>query len=105
MSAFDELHRAFNARIPVNSQEHVEVVRHDHEIVQLELASQGIGPKHINKKLGFILCLEEWSIHIGLTSGEKRPLSRDDITPVGFSCELYHAAAKAGILLRLLRPG
>ena len=72
MPALNELNCAFNARIAVNGQEHMKVVRHHHKVVQLELASQGVGPKHVNKKLSFVLCLEEWSIHVGLTSGEKR---------------------------------
>jgi hypothetical protein len=36
------LYRAFNARIPVNSQEDMEVVRHHYEVVQFELAGQGV---------------------------------------------------------------
>jgi hypothetical protein len=83
----------------------MEVVRHHHELVQLELAGQSVRPKHVNKKLGLVLRLKKESAHVGLTSGEKCPPARDDITPVRFSGELYHAAAKAGILLRPLRPG
>src|SRR4029077_155504 len=112
ISAFDELNRAFNARIPVNSEEHMEMVRHHHEFVQLELAGQGVGPQDVNKKLGFVLRLKKSPIHIGLTSGEKRPHTRYDLPTVRLSRELYHAQrlkpefyyayspAKAGALIR-----
>jgi hypothetical protein len=88
----------------------MEVVRHHHEIVQFELAGQGVCPEHINKKLGFVLHLKKRSIHIGLTPGEKRPPVRDDITPIGFSGELYHSQRLKpefyyGILPARLKPG
>src|SRR6185437_9106791 len=90
MPAFNELNRAFNARIPVNREEHMEVVRHHHKLVDFELAGQGIGPKHVDEKLGFILRLKKPSLHVGLASGEERSLAGDDITPVRFSGELNH---------------
>jgi hypothetical protein len=67
------LHRAFDARIAVNSEEHMEVVRHYHELVQFELAGQGIRPKHVNKKFSFVLRLKKETAHVGLRPGEKRP--------------------------------
>ena len=84
--------------------------RSHHEIVQLELAGQSVGPKHVNKKLGFVLRLKKWSVHIGLTPGEKRPPARDDVTPVGFSGELYHKQRLKpefyyGTLAARLKPG
>jgi hypothetical protein len=36
------LNRAFNARFAINSQEDMKVVRHHHEVVQFELAGQGV---------------------------------------------------------------
>jgi hypothetical protein len=47
---------------------------------------------------------------VGLTSGEKRPPTRDDITPVGFSCELYLRQRLKpefyyGIFTARLKPG
>ena len=39
----------------------MEVVRHHHEIVQFELAGQGVRPKHVDKKLGFVLAPEKTS--------------------------------------------
>jgi hypothetical protein len=45
-----DLNRAFNAGVPVNSQEHMKVVPHHYEVVQFELAGQGVRPKHVNKK-------------------------------------------------------
>jgi hypothetical protein len=57
--------------------------------MQLELAGQGVGPKHVNKKLGFVLYLKIGPVHVGLASGEKRPLPGDDIAPVRFSRQLY----------------
>jgi hypothetical protein len=68
----------------------MEMVRHHHELVQLELAGQGVRPKHVNKKLGFILRLKKESAHVGLTSGEERPLAGDYIPAIRLSCELYH---------------
>jgi hypothetical protein len=78
--------------------------------VQLELASQGVCPKHVDKKLGFVLGLKKRSVHVGLTPGEKRPPARDDITPVRFSGELYHGQRLKpefyyGTLPARLKPG
>jgi hypothetical protein len=47
---------------------------------------------------------------MGLTPGEKRPPARDDITPVGFSGELYHRQRLKpefyyGTLPARLKPG
>jgi hypothetical protein len=75
---------------PSTSQEDMEVVWHYHEVVQLELAGQGVRPKHVNKKLGFVLRPKKRLVHVGLAAREKRALARDDIAPVGFSGELYH---------------
>jgi hypothetical protein len=58
--------------------------------VQFELAGQGVCPKHVNKKFGFVLRLKKSSLHIGLTPGKKRPPASYDIAPVRFSGELYH---------------
>ena len=107
-SPLDVLHRFFQTRIW--SDRCMEVVGHHHEVVQLELAGQGVCPQDVDKKLGFVLRLEKWSIHIGLTSGEKRPPARDDITPVGFSGELYHRQRLKpkfyyGTLPARLKPG
>ena len=66
------------------------MVWHHHELVQLELAGQGVCPKHVDKELGFVLRLKKRSVHVGLTSGKKRPPARDDIPPIRFSGELYH---------------
>src|ERR1041384_6932204 len=90
MPAFNELNRALNARISANREEHGEVVRHHREIVQFELAGQSVGPKHVNKKLGFVFRAKKRTVHVGLTPGKKHPPARDDITPVGLSRELYH---------------
>ena len=69
----------------------MEVVRHHHEFMQFELAGQGVRPKHVNKKPSFALRLEKMPTQVGLRSGEERPHGCDDITPVRFSRELYHA--------------
>jgi hypothetical protein len=68
----------------------MEVVRHHHEFVQLELAGQGIRPKHVNKKFSFVLRLKKETPHVGLRPGKKRPHPGYDIPPVRLSRELYH---------------
>src|SRR5689334_9575371 len=68
----------------------MKVVRHHYEVVHFELAGQGVCPKHVDKKLGFVLRLKKSSLHEGLTPGKKRPPAGDDIAPVRFSGELYH---------------
>jgi hypothetical protein len=84
----------------------MKVVRHHHKVVQLKLPGQGVRPKHVNKKLGFILRLKKSSLHIGLTSGEKRPPTSDNIAPVRFSGELYHRQRlKPEFYYGLYRPG
>ena len=44
----------------------MEVVRHHHELVHLELAGQGVHPKHVNEKLGFVRRLKKPSSHVVL---------------------------------------
>jgi hypothetical protein len=66
------------------------VVWHHHELVQLELPGQSVRPKHVDKKLGFVLRLKNRSVHVGLASGKKRPSARDYIPAIRLSCELYH---------------
>jgi hypothetical protein len=59
-----------------------------------------------SKKLGFVLRLKKPSLHIGLTPGEKRPPTSDNIAPVRFSGELYHRQRlKPEFYYGLYRPG
>ena len=48
--ALDKLHGLFNRHSVFNCQKQMNVIRHDHEIVQLELLFCHKGPQHIDEK-------------------------------------------------------
>ena len=56
--AFDQLHGFFNAHGPVNREKQVNMVAHDHEIVDLEFSRERVEAKHVDEQLGHAICLE-----------------------------------------------
>ena len=60
-SSLDELHGLFNGHIPANSHEQMQVIGHDHEIVQKKFPCRHLRPQDVDQKHGISFGLEQSS--------------------------------------------
>jgi len=79
-SAFDELRGFFNGHIPTDCHEQMQVIRHDHEIMQEEFPRRHTGSQHVDQKHGIAFGLEDASSHAGF-GGRKENTRRTQRVP------------------------
>jgi hypothetical protein len=48
-SAFNKLHGLFHANIARKSHQQIQMIRHDHEVMDLKLTCSYIRPKHVDE--------------------------------------------------------
>jgi hypothetical protein len=66
------LHGFFNRHVPPYCEQYMEMVRHDHEIVNLELPGRHIRTQYVNQEHGVALRLQQSRTLDRLRGGEKR---------------------------------
>ena len=102
-STFDELHRSFDRHLPPYSEQQVEMVRHDHKVVDSEPSGRHIGTEDVNQKQGVALRLQQRAPAASLCGGEERTRRVGDSLGIGVASGFGHVrrALKPRLLLRL----
>jgi hypothetical protein len=55
------LYRFFDCHVVSNREQHMKVISHDHEVMNLKLSSKCVGSKHIDQEIGHSVALKQWS--------------------------------------------
>jgi len=69
--ALDQLHGFFDGHIVADLDQEMDVIGHDHEIVQLEATLGDKRTQYIDEKGGIALRLQQAATHTGLCRREK----------------------------------
>ena len=86
-SALDALHSLLQRNLGRGREQHVEVIRHQHEFVEREAALATVFLTHLNEQFGPGLAAKDWAPAVGDCGYEKGPLL--------LWRSLIHAGAKA----------
>ena len=90
-SAFDQLHRLFDGHIVADLHQKMDVVGHDHEIVQLEAMLGDKRTQDFDEKVGIALRLQQTAAHARFCRGEKDARRVEDVGRSGITGWMRHS--------------